>query len=334
MTKWVGAATLGLVLGCGGIMNDAATHTISQDTAELRAAVPATDPNRAAVEALLEDGWIAAHEGTLSTSDLIVFGAALSIAIDDGAIDDGELSELRDKAAWQVPALDEARRAELLAQKASMDEKEGGELARPKPKATSAGRLDDWTLPDDLRTGLEGAGWVVFSCTDDTEDGEHWVECDGDQGSSTASAEVTRYKSRRDVDDEVYEGEAVRTAGKTELRVTVLDGKTGEALRDALIGAGPVAKVDVRKGLKAAGYRVSGCSDEREDDVVIVACDGENGGKTAVVSLASYADGEPGGPIERETEHGDAMAMQGDDALTVMVMDASAAKALADALVR
>ncbi|MCB9689196.1 MAG: hypothetical protein H6738_03410 [Alphaproteobacteria bacterium] len=321
-----------LGLGCGGIMNDAAMETISEDTLELRARVPDTDPNRAAVEALLEDQWLAAHEGVLSTSDVIVFGAALATAIEDGAVDDAELAELQGKVGWTVPALDPARRAELLAQKAAMDAEEAQKAQRTsRPAPASAGKLADWTLPDDLRIGLEAAGWEVFSCVDDLEDGEHWVECDADKGTTSASVEVTRYKSRRDVDDEASEGEAVRTAGKTELRVTVLDGTAGAALLDALVGSGPLAKVDVRKGLKAAGYRVSGCSEEREDGVVIVACDAERQGRAAVASLATTGDGD--GTLDvRAPEHGNAMATQGDDELTVIVMDEAAAGSLADAL--
>ena len=119
-------AALGLLLvaalGCGGIWDEVMAESYSEMTLDLEQAIPASDPNLAAAQEVVADGWIAAWEGRVGFWDTVGFSVAVDEALADGVIEPGEVLLLRQKGDIFEPLVtDPAERAELLEIKATFD---------------------------------------------------------------------------------------------------------------------------------------------------------------------------------------------------------------------
>jgi hypothetical protein len=122
---------LACTLACAGIWKDVHRESFSEMSIRL-ADLPGLEPTRRAeAQALLEDGWIAAHEGRMDFSTAVMFDVAFDEALEDGALSGLDIEVLRDASSTFVsPELTPERRSELVAYLAEMDAEQRRVLGR------------------------------------------------------------------------------------------------------------------------------------------------------------------------------------------------------------
>jgi hypothetical protein len=262
-------------LACGGIWTESVAKTFAGNAVDLETAVPASDPRRAAVAAMVEDGWMAAREGRVGLVGAIPFSVALDDAVADGSLSEGEVIELRDaSSSFRTGEITPERRAELLAMMAddlAEERLERGLTASAASAGGGVGGPASWVLPGDLQRAVEGAGWSVVSCEDGLDGSLAWADCQASSGDRFATIGVERYRASDEAREQVPDpGGSLMVDGASVLRVSVLDEAAAERVADEL---GPnLRDLALRAALAGHGWTLTECHAATEAGVRQESC--------------------------------------------------------------
>ena len=334
-------------LACGSLWREVQARSLSELSMDLQEWIDLGDPHREEVQSLIDEGWMAAWEGRIGPFGSVGFEVAFENYAADGAFDDTEIKDLRERAARFLRNSPEGeRRAQLLAQKAAMDAevmvvRKAVVRHRRGRIEGDEGTLSDWLLPDDVRDAAETAGWEVDGlCRYDQIDGIEFVFCEAHKGPLFANIKMDRYPALEDAEAAAAApsgSSAVRHQGDTVLTVTVIDGPAGEVLRNAIVAKGDrlnrLSVGPVQAAIRGGGWELVGCDRHKESGTLTMSCEANQHGRTALVDLIIHprTRGNPKDD-ERVVSGGEASVLQGRDYLKATVYGSSPANELADAM--
>ncbi|MBX2799343.1 MAG: hypothetical protein KTR31_16830 [Myxococcales bacterium] len=320
-------------------------RSFSELTVELQDWIDLNDPHREEVQSMIENGWIAAHEGRVGFLRAIAFEVAFEDCAEDGMFDDAEIKLLRGKSAgFSGSTIPDDRRARLMERKAAMDAEVRAKRFAPIQRRgrRGGGDLANWKLPDDVQDAIESAGWEVERCRDDEIDGILFVFCNARKGPLHAEVQVDRYpriEDARAIAEAPRATATVRQDGDTVMTVTVLDGQAAITLRDAIVPKGDTLNKlragPVQAALRGGGWDVEGCDPIKDGSLMQVSCAAKQRGRQALVdvvlemSVAGDAEGE-----ERILREGQATVVQASSSLTASVTDTAPANELVEAILK
>ena len=334
-------------IGCGSLWREVQARSFSELSMDLQQFIELNDPHREEVQTLIDEGWMAAWEGRLGAFGGVGFEVAFENAAADGEFDDTEVRALRDHASPFLRRSPEgARRDQLLALKSAMDaevmvERRAVVRRRRRGRSGASSDLSDWVLPDDVRDAAQTSGWEPQgACRYDEIDGIEFVFCEAEKAKLVATIKMDRYPDPSDAEKATEVPNvvsAVRQVRDTVLRVTVVDGIAGEALRNAIVAKGDrldnLSAAPMQAAIRGAGWQLDGCDAHKEGGTVTVSCEANQHRKNAIVDLVVHAGGgsDPANE-ERVVSGGEASVLQGRNYLTATVTDLGPANELADAM--